>query len=313
TASPDAGPLPGSRGRTETRLKHQIQPLAEPRVRAGARKFRALGETSTLHAPAAAGPEQGEAARYGRYLLIDSQGLPYTVLVEEAGAAGERAGLRKVYCCPVCSRTFEYLSYLQRHSITHSEHKPHVCRACGKAFKRTSHLERHKYTHAGRKPHQCPICQRSFRDAGELAHHQRVHTGERPFQCEDCHMRFGERNTLQRHIRRKHRQQPEIGCPPVPLSQRDTGGGAKDLARDSGGDAKGLALTWVPLGSSAKGPRPDFLANGVCPAAVGLAESAGSSQSPPGPRSALGHPTLGGPPLEAPWQCGVADPHNASG
>ncbi|XP_067388868.1 zinc finger protein 581-like [Emydura macquarii macquarii] len=158
--------------------------------------------------PGEAGPEQGEASRYGRYLLIDSQGLPYTVLVEEAGPAGERAGLRKLYCCPVCSRTFEYLSYLQRHSITHSEHKPHVCRACGKAFKRTSHLERHKYTHAGRKPHHCPICQRSFRDAGELAHHQRVHTGERPFQCEDCHMRFGERNTLQRHIHRKHRPQP---------------------------------------------------------------------------------------------------------
>uniref|UniRef100_A0A8D0H1S4 Zinc finger protein 581 n=1 Tax=Sphenodon punctatus TaxID=8508 RepID=A0A8D0H1S4_SPHPU len=164
------------------------------------------------------GTEQGEPSRFGRYLLIDSQGLPYTVLVEE-GAAGGGAGqggsgtggggsggaLRKVYCCPVCSRTFEYLSYLQRHSITHSESKPHVCRACGKAFKRTSHLERHKYTHSGRKPHQCPICQRSFRDSGELAHHQRVHTGERPYQCEACHMRFGERNTLQRHIRRKHR------------------------------------------------------------------------------------------------------------
>ncbi|XP_066484447.1 zinc finger protein 581-like [Tiliqua scincoides] len=164
-----------------------------------------------------AGTEQGEPSRLGRYLLIDSQGLPYTVLVEEGLGAGTAAGstegsgsggtLRKVYCCPVCSRTFEYLSYLQRHSITHSESKPHVCRACGKAFKRTSHLERHKYTHSGRKPHQCPICQRSFRDSGELSHHQRVHTGERPYQCEACHMRFGERNTLQRHIRRKHRLQ----------------------------------------------------------------------------------------------------------
>ncbi|XP_008115373.1 zinc finger protein 581 [Anolis carolinensis] len=157
--------------------------------------------------------EQGESSRLGRYLLIDSQGLPYTVLVEEGVAAagsndsGSVGSLRKVYSCPVCSRTFEYLSYLQRHSITHSESKPHVCRACGKAFKRTSHLERHKYTHSGRKPHQCPICQRSFRDSGELSHHQRVHTGERPYQCEACHMRFGERNTLQRHIRRKHRLQ----------------------------------------------------------------------------------------------------------
>ncbi|KAM6188316.1 uncharacterized protein WM294_015665 [Sarcoramphus papa] len=141
----------------------------------------------------------------GRYLLIDNQGLPYTVLVAEPGGPG---ALRRAFSCPVCGRSFEYLSYLQRHSITHSEHKPHVCRACGKAFKRTSHLERHKYTHAGRKPHACPLCPRRFRDSGELAHHQRVHTGERPFQCPHCHMRFGERNTLQRHVRRKHLPRP---------------------------------------------------------------------------------------------------------
>ncbi|KAM3823699.1 uncharacterized protein M6D78_018932 [Vipera latastei] len=174
------------------------------------------GTDRRVHAPGvtSTGLDQGETSRLGRYLLIDSQGLPYTVLVEEGvgtpgGPEGGGSGgtLRKVYSCPVCLRTFEYLSYLQRHSITHSESKPHVCRACGKAFKRTSHLERHKYTHSGRKPHQCPICQRRFRDSGELSHHQRVHTGERPYQCEACHMRFGERNTLQRHIRRKHRLQ----------------------------------------------------------------------------------------------------------
>uniref|UniRef100_A0A8C7DVA5 Zinc finger protein 581 n=1 Tax=Naja naja TaxID=35670 RepID=A0A8C7DVA5_NAJNA len=158
--------------------------------------------------PSPSGLDQGETSRLGHYLLIDSQGLPYTVLVEEVW------GQQGVYSCPVCLRTFEYLSYLQRHSITHSESKPHICRACGKAFKRTSHLERHKYTHSGRKPHQCPICQRRFRDSGELSHHQRVHTGERPYQCEACHMRFGERNTLQRHIRRKHLHTGErpFGC-----------------------------------------------------------------------------------------------------
>ncbi|XP_029441162.1 LOW QUALITY PROTEIN: zinc finger and BTB domain-containing protein 17-like [Rhinatrema bivittatum] len=167
-------------------------------------------------------PERGEQP--GRFLLIDSKGLPYTVFLRESKSSGPRAagsGMeaanhwveapaapRKLYSCPVCSRVFEYLSYLQRHSITHSEQKPHICQECGKAFKRTSHLERHKYTHAGAKPHRCPICQRSFRDAGELAHHQRVHTGERPYQCEVCHMRFGERNTLQRHARRKHLDTP---------------------------------------------------------------------------------------------------------
>lgn len=132
-----------------------------------------------------------------RFLLIDSQGLPYTVVVEEPISVGLSnststswsdntiAGIsksvapRKVYKCPVCFRIFEYLSYLQRHSIAHSQQKPHVCKVCGKAFKRTSHLTRHKYTHFGGKPCQCQICQHRFRDAGELARHQQSHTGEK--------------------------------------------------------------------------------------------------------------------------------------
>ncbi|KAL8176679.1 UNVERIFIED_CONTAM: hypothetical protein K2H54_037464, partial [Gekko kuhli] len=164
------------------------------------------------------GMEQGETSRLGRCVLIDSQGLPSTILVEEgvvsaeatAGSTedgGSGGALHKVYCCPVCSRTFEYLSYLQRHSITHSESKPHVCRACGKAFKRTSHLERHEYTHSGCKPYECAICHRSFRDSGELLHHQWLHTGNWPYKCEACHMSFVEHSTLQRHVLRKHRLQ----------------------------------------------------------------------------------------------------------
>ncbi|XP_069462877.1 uncharacterized protein [Ambystoma mexicanum] len=170
--------------------------------------------------------EAVKPSKYRRFLLIDNKGMPYTVLVEEpkpdtdkdrlvfAGGFGASGGTeggsapRKMYSCPICSRQFEYLSYLQRHSITHSAHKPFGCDICGKAFKRTSHLERHKYTHTVGKPYECQICQRSFRDTGELAHHHRVHTGERPFQCEMCHMRFGERNTLLRHVQRKHPKQP---------------------------------------------------------------------------------------------------------
>ncbi|XP_069596914.1 uncharacterized protein [Ranitomeya imitator] len=129
-----------------------------------------------------------------RFLLIDSQGLPYTVVVEEPISIGlsnststswsdrPLAGVskfsspRKVYKCPVCFRIFEYLSYLQRHSIAHSQQKPHICKVCGKAFKRTSHLTRHKYTHFGGKPCQCQICERRFRDVGELTRHQQSHT-----------------------------------------------------------------------------------------------------------------------------------------
>ncbi|XP_070306473.1 zinc finger protein 581 isoform X2 [Odocoileus virginianus] len=144
------------------------------------------------------------------YLLIDTQGVPYTVLVDEesqreTGPDGASAQ-KKCYSCPVCSRVFEYMSYLQRHSITHSEVKPFECDTCGKAFKRASHLARHHSIHraGGGRPHGCPLCPRRFREAGELAQHSRVHSGERPYQCPHCPRRFMEQNTLQKHTRWKH-------------------------------------------------------------------------------------------------------------
>ncbi|XP_076137149.1 uncharacterized protein LOC143119492 [Alosa pseudoharengus] len=111
---------------------------------------------------------------------------------------------RRVLYCRYCPRIFYYLSDLERHSITHSQSKPHVCPLCGKAFKRSSHLERHKHIHTGQRNFVCSICSKRFREAGELLRHQRVHTGEKPFQCSLCHMRFAERNTLRRHTKRKH-------------------------------------------------------------------------------------------------------------
>lgn len=152
--------------------------------------------------------------RPNHYLLIDTQGVPYTALVEEEAAAATRqpgpagtSAQKKGYSCPVCSRVFEYMSYLQRHSVTHSEVKPFACDTCGKAFKRASHLARHHSIHraGGGRPHGCPLCPRRFREAGELAQHSRVHSGERPFQCPHCPRRFMDENTLQKHTRWKHR------------------------------------------------------------------------------------------------------------
>ncbi|XP_016086037.1 uncharacterized protein [Sinocyclocheilus grahami] len=114
---------------------------------------------------------------------------------------------RRILYCPYCPRVFYYLSDLERHSITHSQSKPHVCHLCGKAFKRSSHLERHKHIHTGQRNFVCQLCPRRFRESGELMRHQRVHTGEKPFQCIICHMRFAERNTLRRHMKRKHQGQ----------------------------------------------------------------------------------------------------------
>uniref|UniRef100_A0A674K2C0 C2H2-type domain-containing protein n=1 Tax=Terrapene triunguis TaxID=2587831 RepID=A0A674K2C0_9SAUR len=152
--------------------------------------------------------------------------------------------------------------------------KPYACSFCPKRFKRSSDRRDHERVHTGERPYRCRVCGKRFTQSSVLTGHMRIHTGERPFRCPVCAKSFNNASNFKKH-QRTHAQPlgSEVGCPPAPLSQRDTGGCAKDLARDGGGDTKGLALTWVSLGSSAEGPRPDFPANGACPAAVGLAES----------------------------------------
>ncbi|XP_060508668.1 zinc finger protein 581 [Panthera onca] len=188
------------------------QPLALPSAEAMEAPPSRTGRSPEPGPSSSTGPPQPSSPprRPNHYLLIDTQGIPYTVLVDqeserEPGADGASAQ-KKCYSCPVCSRVFEYMSYLQRHSITHSEVKPFECDTCGKAFKRASHLARHHSIHraGGGRPHGCPLCPRRFREAGELAQHSRVHSGERPFQCPHCPRRFMEQNTLQKHTRWKH-------------------------------------------------------------------------------------------------------------
>ncbi|XP_069856755.1 zinc finger protein 581 [Dipodomys merriami] len=163
----------------------------------------ALPPVAAMPAAAAAQPRPVSPSRPRRYLLIDTQGVPYTALVDDqarrAAAAPGSAVQKKNYRCPVCSRAFEYQSYLQRHSVAHSEAKPFRCDACSKAFKRASHLARHRGTHRAGvgRPLGCP---RRFRDAGEPARRDRAHSEE----CPRCPRRFTEQSTLQKHRRWKH-------------------------------------------------------------------------------------------------------------
>ncbi|KAG2457392.1 zinc finger protein 514-like [Polypterus senegalus] len=187
--------------------------------------------TVTESSTASSGEQsQSESDGTTGILLIDTFGVPYTLYrkvtpqggnsegKEEAASDGSAtsdgavtcsSSPAKSYICAVCYRPFPYLSYLERHRISHLEMKPHVCSDCGKAFKRSSHLARHRHVHSDLgKPYQCSVCQKGFREAGELVQHERVHTGERPYQCQVCRLRFSERTTLRRHFQRKHAQQP---------------------------------------------------------------------------------------------------------
>ncbi|XP_007535273.1 zinc finger protein 524 [Erinaceus europaeus] len=205
----------GQRLKVSLRRKRGRPPKARPEPRRGRE--------------AAVPVEDGGGAEGADLLLIDDQGVPYTVSEESALGEAEEPEPRQPegsppkkppLLCPVCLRAFTYLSDLERHSISHSELKPHACQDCGKTFKRSSHLRRHCNIHAGLRPFLCVLCPRRFREAGELAHHHRVHSGERPYQCRVCWQRFAEANTLRRHIKRKH---PEaVGahrCTPDPVPE----------------------------------------------------------------------------------------------
>lgn len=109
------------------------------------------------------------------HLLVDTQGVPYTVLVDEesqreSGPMGRRPR-KKCYSCPVCSRVFEYMLYLQRHSITHSEVKPFECDTCGEGIQ-ASQPSGAPPLHSPGRSAGGPGCRSALvevREAGELA------------------------------------------------------------------------------------------------------------------------------------------------
>ncbi|KAM4825828.1 zinc finger protein 524 isoform 2-T2 [Thomomys bottae] len=232
--TPSTPPLPSPLPGEEEKPLALLPPV--PRSRRGRPPGRAASSSRTLKAslprkrgrrpksgqepPLAQGlPTPVDSGGASDLLLIDDQGVPYTVSEGDMAGSPQGSGPRRApHFCPVCLRAFPYLSDLERHSISHSELKPHECKDCGKSFKRSSHLRRHSNIHAGLRPFRCPLCPRCFREAGELAHHQRIHSGERPYQCPLCPVRFTEANTLRRHYKRKH---PELVGVPVRLCPPD--------------------------------------------------------------------------------------------
>uniref|UniRef100_S4RDP6 Zinc finger and BTB domain containing 49 n=1 Tax=Petromyzon marinus TaxID=7757 RepID=S4RDP6_PETMA len=88
-----------------------------------------------------------------------------------------------------CSRLnlkFHASSEAQRHSVTHTQEKPHVCDICGKGFSIFNNLKEHRQVHASDRPFRCDVCGMCFRVPRCLTRHRARHAGQKPHSCEVC-------------------------------------------------------------------------------------------------------------------------------
>ena len=125
-----------------------------------------------------------------------------------------------MFICPICRKTFEKESTMQRHfllEIPGYKEPEALCEVCGIILKAAS-LSGHKIIHAKEanpesvsclchfcgkmfvfksfalhlrihlkeKPFKCEVCGKSFVRKHRLIEHNWIHTNTKPFKCEDC-------------------------------------------------------------------------------------------------------------------------------
>ncbi|KAK1895332.1 Zinc finger protein 436 [Dissostichus eleginoides] len=125
---------------------------------------------------------------------------------------------RRLFPCPTCARSFQYLKNLKNHcqrwhSMSVATKGGHLsCAKCGKSFKATwgqgPHLcHEQQNTEAEDKPIcldvgvKCPECGKMIGTPQSLEDHMRTHTGDRPYVCKDCGRRFVERSGWRQHMK----------------------------------------------------------------------------------------------------------------
>jgi len=66
--------------------------------------------------------------------------------------------VKQRHFCQICTKGFDYSSYLRGHEIIQTGELPFVCQICDKGFSMKSSLKVHDLIHTGERRFICHVC-----------------------------------------------------------------------------------------------------------------------------------------------------------
>ncbi len=110
-------------------------------------------------------------------------------------------------CCPLCSYSTRFPSWLSRHLLRHQDAKPYACK-CGIRFKTVSALNLHNKEIHSDTLYTCEICGFTCKQKRILDRHLLVHYEEKPIACDKCEYTCRRKQDLQIHMKCMHAGKP---------------------------------------------------------------------------------------------------------
>ena len=120
--------------------------------------------------------------------------------------------------CNICEKSFEDMSKLKRHKISHNntdKTNSFKCENCDKSYNMSDNLRRHvRINHEKIRNHVCEKCSKTYDNSTDLNHHIAVfHNGIKNFKCDYCDRSFGSNGELKKHRESTHEGKKPRKCP----------------------------------------------------------------------------------------------------
>ena len=115
------------------------------------------------------------------------------------------------YKCEYCEKTYESLSTIRKHYLTHNYGKSRICHYCQRPFLYESELKLHIRAHTGKTPFECNKCNKKFPSKRNLNTHLKIHLEEEHL-CDVCGKSFKVKANLNKHMRFRHTKNRPYAC-----------------------------------------------------------------------------------------------------